>query len=64
MIRFSTPKEKYDPQDESGFRRMVAESIGRNDFPEINIAGGTLYGDSGNLKFRSANGTVTIVAVL
>jgi hypothetical protein len=43
---------------------MVAESINRNDFPEINIAGGTLYGDAGNLKFRSANGTVTTVAVL
>jgi hypothetical protein len=64
MVRFSTPSPTYDNKDEAAFRRMVAESINRNDFPEINIAGGTLYGDAGNLKFRSANGTVTTVAVL
>jgi hypothetical protein len=61
--RFSTPKDKYDPQDEAAFRRMVLDAL-TNEFPEIRIGGGVLYGEAGNLKFRSRNGTVTIVAPL
>lgn len=64
MVRFPTPKPKYDPQEESGFRRMVAESIERNEFPEIRLGGGVLYGENGALKFKSANGTITTLANL
>lgn len=62
--RFPTPREKYDRNDEAAFRRMVTDAFAHNEFPEIRIAGGVLYADSGALKFRSANGTVTLVAPL
>lgn len=63
-VRFTEAGPKYDRDNESQFRRQVAEMIDDNEFPEIRIAGGVLYGDSGALKFRSKNGTVTTLALL
>jgi hypothetical protein len=63
-VRLTEPGAKYDPENEAQFRRQVAEFLGSNEFPEIRIAGGVLYGDSGALKFRSKNGTVTTLANL
>lgn len=42
---------------------MVADAL-TNEFSEIRIGGGVLYGDAGALKFRSKNGTVTTLALL
>lgn len=63
-FHFPTPPAVYDPQEEAGFRRQVEEATVNTEFPEIRIAGGVLYGDSGALKFRSKNGTITVVAPL
>ena len=64
MVRFPTPSKKYNQDEEAGFRRMVSESMGNNEFPEIRIGGGVIYPENGNLKFKSANGTITIIAPL
>ena len=64
MIRLTEPSERYNRDNEAEFRRQVAEFLTNNEFSEIRIAGGILYGDAGALKFRSKNGTVTIVAAL
>ena len=63
-VRLTEPGPKYDQENEAQFRRQVAEFLGSNEFPEIRIAGGVLYGDAGNLKFRSKNGTITTLALL
>lgn len=63
-VRLTEPKPAYDRENEAQFRRQVAEFLGNNEFPEIRIGGGVLYGDSGALKFRSKNGTVTTLALL
>lgn len=63
-VRLTEPGEKYDRSNEAQFRRQVAEFLGNNEFPEIRIAGGVLYGEAGALKFRSKNGTVTSLALL
>jgi hypothetical protein len=63
-VRLTEPGKVYDQNNEAQFRRQVAEFLGNNEFPEIRIAGGTLYGVNGALTFRSKNGTVTTVAPL
>lgn len=63
-LRYSKPRDRYDPKDEAEFRRAAAESVADNEFLEIRIAGGVLYGDAGALKFRSQDSTVTTVALL
>ena len=64
MIRLPTPGVKYDQREEAGFRRTLQESMERNEFPEIRIGGGVIYPDAGALKFKSANGTITVIAPL
>lgn len=64
MVRFPTPGDRYDKREEAGFRRMVSEAIENNEFPEIRIGGGVIYPEGGNLKFKSSNGTVTVIAPL
>lgn len=63
-VRLTEPNKTYDRENEAQFRRQVAEFLGNNEFPEIRLAGGVLYGDAGALKFRSQNGTVTTLALL
>lgn len=63
-LRYSQPRDRYDPKDEAEFRRAAAESVADNEFLEIRIAGGVLYDDAGTLKFRSRDNTVTAVGPL
>jgi len=64
MVRLPTPPERYSQQEEAGFRRVLSEALSENEFPELRIAGGVLYGENGALKFRSKNGTITTLANL
>lgn len=63
-VRFTEAGQAYNRENEAQFRRQVAEMIDDNEFPEIRIAGGVLYGVNGALTFRSKNGTITTVAPL
>lgn len=62
--KFSNPRPEYSQADEAGFRRDVEQALNENEFVEVRIAGGVLYGENGVLKFKSAHGTVTTVAAL
>lgn len=64
MVRLPTPPKQYSQPEESAFRRIVSEAISDNEFPEIRIGGGVLYGEGGALKFKSKNGTITVLANL
>jgi hypothetical protein len=64
LVRLPTPPAHYSPQEEAGFRRVLSEELARNEFPEIRIGGGVLYGENGALKFKSQAGTITVLAAL
>jgi len=63
-VRLPTPPVRYSQVEEAGFRRIIEDNLGNNEFPEIRIAGGVLYGENGALKFKSKNGTITTLANL